>query len=369
VSIDSTAIRPESADAPVRNDAWILHSQGRRFGPLTEDELRGYFRAGMVKAGDSIEMPGAPAAVTADAVAAMLGMPAPAAAPGPAPVATSIIVTQTNVPTTRSWLIALGVLVALGGIGYFALHKPLRAPVDSQDVAFAPPMAQPAGAARADETLAAAPTAAPAPPRRVSIEPPMDSRAPAQPAGPTAAPPEPVVASNGQVPGPDVPDFRSRAGNLSDAQDWSGLLSHAGLWTAGEPSSELAWWYLGLANLRLGSLGEAEAAYHKVLQLSPRHFDARWSLSNVYLRTSRNREAGVLLQELVREQPGNAHAWLDLGVAMTNTGEFDQAVAAYEKSIQLKPDYRLAWANLARCYAKFGYLDRAKAAATKANAL
>ena len=31
---------------------WILHSGGRKFGPLSEDELRGYFRAGMVKSVD-----------------------------------------------------------------------------------------------------------------------------------------------------------------------------------------------------------------------------------------------------------------------------------------------------------------------------
>src|SRR5436190_19859213 len=39
---------------------WILHSlaQGRSFGPLTEDELRQYFRAGMVKSVDRLTSPG-----------------------------------------------------------------------------------------------------------------------------------------------------------------------------------------------------------------------------------------------------------------------------------------------------------------------
>ena len=38
------------------SSGWVLHSlaQGRRFGPLSEDELRQYFRAGMVKSVDRL---------------------------------------------------------------------------------------------------------------------------------------------------------------------------------------------------------------------------------------------------------------------------------------------------------------------------
>ena len=37
--------------AETNEQGWILHShgQGRKFGPLSEDELRNYFRAGMEK--------------------------------------------------------------------------------------------------------------------------------------------------------------------------------------------------------------------------------------------------------------------------------------------------------------------------------
>lgn len=365
MSIDSPAIRPESADAPVRNDAWILHSQGRRFGPLTEDEMRGYFRAGMVKAGDSIEMPGAPAAVTAEAVATLLGMPAPVAGPAATPLPTSIVFLPPQESRSGGLVIAVA-LVAIIGVAGFAIYRMLQLP-SADELATATPAAVhvlgPADAPVADAPVvatqsrpAAAPASAAAPAEAVAALAPQAAEGPAAP---------PATHAVGTVPD----DFWSRAASLATAQDWSALLAHAGHWTTAEPASERAWWYLGLANMRLGSLGEAETAYLKVLQISPGHFDARWSLSNVYLRTNRHRDAGQLLQELVREQPGNAGAWQDLGVAMAGSGEFDDAVAAYEKALQIAPNYRLAWSNLAHCYARFGYMDRAKVAAANANSL
>src|SRR5687767_10723588 len=68
------------------DNGWYLHSQGRRFGPLSEDDLRGYFRAGMVKSVDRITVPGQAAMLAAAEVAAMLGETAPVGPP-PAPIA------------------------------------------------------------------------------------------------------------------------------------------------------------------------------------------------------------------------------------------------------------------------------------------
>ena len=147
------------------------------------------------------------------------------------------------------------------------------------------------------------------------------------------------------------------------------MVAHAGAWTVAQPTRDVAWWYLGTANMQLGSLGEAEISFKQTLAISPAHFNARWSLADVYLQTNRTAEAGPILQGLVRERPNEPGTWNDLGVAMDRLGEFDEAVAAYTKSVQLKPDFRLGWINLAKCYRHFGYLDRAKAAAEKANAL
>src|SRR5207342_2584997 len=75
-------IGTEAAMAEEASKGWILHSKGRKFGPLTEDELRGYFRAGMVQSVDRLTAPGDFAMRAAGEVATMIGENPP---PGPPP--------------------------------------------------------------------------------------------------------------------------------------------------------------------------------------------------------------------------------------------------------------------------------------------
>jgi|SRR5690349_20382524 len=66
-------------------DGWYLNGRGRSFGPLTEEELRGYFAAGMVRPVDTVAAPDASVPLTAAAAARRLGLP-PMPEPPPAPV-------------------------------------------------------------------------------------------------------------------------------------------------------------------------------------------------------------------------------------------------------------------------------------------
>jgi Flp pilus assembly protein TadD len=369
VSAHTNESRPGGAAAPAApaaNDAWYLHSQGRRFGPLSEDEMRGYFRAGMVKAGDAIGVPGQVGSVPAETAAALLGMPPPPAGPVVPVLPAPIIIVQPR-EGRASWLLTAAALIAIIGVSLFAIHQLLQLPGPAERVAATPPaVATPLPATGA----ATNPTPQPQPEAQGSIP---SAPLPAAPVAASAAIPPPAAvpqqAAIRQADRPVEDEFYARATTLSRAEDWSGLLSHASNWTVQEPRRTQAWWYLGFANAHLGTMAEAEGGFRKALELAPGNFEARFSLANVYLRMNRYPEAVVMLQDLAREQPGNAGVWNDLGVGLVNTGEFDDAVAAYQKALQLEPDYRLAWANLATCYAHFGYPDRAKAAAEKANAL
>lgn len=62
---------------------WFLHAQGRRFGPLSVQEIRGYFTSGMVRAQDAVSGPGLPGTVSATEAAALLQAPAPPPPPPP----------------------------------------------------------------------------------------------------------------------------------------------------------------------------------------------------------------------------------------------------------------------------------------------
>lgn len=341
MSTDPTAQSIEGVVAPVANDAWYLNSQGRRFGPLGEDEMRGYFRAGMVKVGDTIEVQGQVGSVPAETAATVLGMTPPVARS----VASAAMRSTFSAPPpahSGSWVTRIGAVVAIIGLLYFTLHKPLQP--RSQTVVVGVASAAPTAPMKpASVVTPAQVVGAPEPSVSVAMPAQTQDRAPGINASEaiTAATMSSSAAIGARVRSAEADEWYERATILALAEDWSGMLAHASAWTVAQPTRDVAWWYLGTANMQLGSLGEAETSFKRALAISPMYFNARWSLAAVYLKTNRTADARPILQELVRERPGEPGVWNDLGVAMDNSGEFDEAVAAYTKSVELQPDFRL----------------------------
>ena len=108
-------------------------------------------------------------------------------------------------------------------------------------------------------------------------------------------------------------------------------------------------------------------AYQPGLTVPPGHFKLRWALANSYANSNRHGESAEILQVLIREQPGDAGLWNDLGYDWAVLGEYDETVGALEKAVQLDPRSRLAWTNLVWAYTKFGYPDKARDATVRAN--
>jgi Flp pilus assembly protein TadD len=360
------------AAAPVPNDAWYLHGQGRRFGPLTEDDMRGYFRAGMVKGNDLVAILGQVGTVSATVAATHLGAPAPAPASTQGTPAASapaaIVVTQTGTRTSGV-LVALGLFVAVVGVAYFKLHVPAGAADASAEVASVPAsntaQARPGAQVQAADWQPNSPLSLLGSPQAT----PSAAEATPPPVPEAAA----AVATNPamQAATTDGP----RAATIDWAKDaralwgnWSSLLAHAQKWTGAEPRNAWAWWYLGVARGNVGDQGGAITDFQQGLAVDPGHFRLRWALANGYAAQHRHRESTQLLQALIREQPGEAGLWSDLGYDWAQLGEYDETVAALEKAVQLDPKNRRAWSNLAWAYAKFGYKDRSQDATARANA-
>jgi len=354
------------------NPAWYLHSQGRRFGPLSEDEMRGYFRAGMVRMGDMITVPGQAVMKPAAEVAQQLGEAPPKTAPaGSAPMAPTIIITSGAPPEIPSldpgaatpgmptfpmfdfpppapaprnnWLVpvvGLVVLVAMMFVGLMYLREFQGArPASSQAVAEATtdpgapvfiPGDSPAGA---DEGL------------------PPDAYAPAQPAGDAAS-----------------REWFDKADKLAREWDWAGLAVVAEQWSVVEPQRNEPWLFLGSANARLGKNAEAIAALDPVLKRDPTHVVARTLLADIYLQDGQNQSAVVILRDLLRADPNNSTMWNNLGNALIAMNQYDESVTALETAVRIDPKNKQAWANLGTVYQKGGYPDRAAAAFANAGA-
>ncbi|OGT60286.1 MAG: hypothetical protein A3E01_15755 [Gammaproteobacteria bacterium RIFCSPHIGHO2_12_FULL_63_22] len=348
------------------NPGWFLHSQGRRFGPLSDDEMRGYFRAGMVRMGDMITVPGQAVMQAAADVAQQLNEAPPKPAPVNAvPIAPTIIITSgappeiapanpgagtpgmptfpmfdfppSAPPPRNNWLVpvvGLVVLVAMMFFGLMYLRKfqgtrPVSSQVASEAAVDpgAPVFVPGTSTSGADEGL------------------PPDAYAPAQPAGDATS-----------------REWFEKADKLSREWDWPGLATLAQQWSVAEPQRNEPWLFLGSANARLGKNAEAIAALDPVLKRDPTHVVARTLLADVYLQDGQHQNAVTILRDLLRADPNNSVMWNNLGNALIAMNQYDESVTALETAVRIDPKNRQAWANLGTVYQKGGYPDRAAAA-------
>jgi tetratricopeptide (TPR) repeat protein len=368
---------------------WILHShaQGRKFGPLTEDELRNYFRAGMVKSVDRLTAPGDFAMRPAAEVAQQLGETAPVGPPppevteSPTPLpsmAAGVAPAAASAPAARDPAAEERAARALAAMNIdFAALAKSGAPANKRAGWLLPAVAvialvammfvglgmlrkmsmRPGGAAAASQEpiVDVDPALAPGgnmPPRNAQL--------------PGA---EPVPGDAGEAgEGPAEAEFHARfqrANALQEAGDWSGLAEHARAWAAAQPDRIEPQHFLGIAYSRLGDHQQAAEALSKVLQRDPTQEGARMLLADTYLQSLRWSEAAAIYKQIVATQPENSRVWNNYGAALAGMGEQQQAQAALETAVRLDPTFKQAWANLGNLYNQMGDSARAQAALSR----
>lgn len=87
-----------------------------------------------------------------------------------------------------------------------------------------------------------------------------------------------------------------------------------------------------------GQLAEAETAYGQVLQISPRHANARHNLGFLYEQSGRIEQALLYYQQTVMLQPAFEMAWVNLGRLAHRQGGQMLAVVALEQAVAMRPD-------------------------------
>ncbi len=84
------------------------------------------------------------------------------------------------------------------------------------------------------------------------------------------------------------------------------------------------------------------------------------------LRRGRFEEAARLLREHLAEQPDDAAAWANLGVALYQIGRYGEALEAFERASQHMPDDARVWLNIGAAANQLGLLDQAEDALRRA---
>ena len=73
--------------------------------------------------------------------------------------------------------------------------------------------------------------------------------------------------------------------------------------------------------------------------------------------------AGIIVipqaQEQVRQNPNDAAAQYNLGIAYDDLGQYQKAVASYKEAIRIKPDYAATHFILGRSYGESGQYQEA----------
>lgn len=114
---------------------------------------------------------------------------------------------------------------------------------------------------------------------------------------------------------------------------------------------------------------KATLAYQKAVELDKNNLDAKTGLGTAYVNGSANPMQGIqLLLSVVKEDPKNVKANLNLGLFSMKSGQFEKAVERFKTVVAQKPNPE-AWFYLASSYENLGMVDEAVMAYLKSKEL
>ena len=133
---------------------------------------------------------------------------------------------------------------------------------------------------------------------------------------------------------------------LKDAGDWAQGEEWLAFSIQLEPTR--GEFHANLGNLRRKreQYDGAAQAYARALQLLPEHHGARLGLALTLNDLKRYEDAESQCRMLLARDPGDAHAWAILGMALANRNQLVEAEDAYRRAIILDPQNRVAHHNL-----------------------
>lgn len=104
------------------------------------------------------------------------------------------------------------------------------------------------------------------------------------------------------------------------------------------PANPIGYYWLGRALERSDSLGEAEEAYLKAIELNPLHVKSMERLREIYRAERRLRDLFLVLKNLNRVRPDRLDIKMELGPLALEMGEVDIGLACFESVVGMCRD-------------------------------
>ena len=130
-----------------------------------------------------------------------------------------------------------------------------------------------------------------------------------------------------------------------------------------------SWYYLGILQIRLGHLHEAEKSLNQAIRVNPGFGQAFFWLGKVCYYQNKLEAATMAYGKAIKRGFNGIEVWNDLGKVQEQSGLHEAAEKSFQKAIRLKPDDGAAYAHLARIEHFQGKCSRIKALYKKALAI
>lgn len=103
------------------------------------------------------------------------------------------------------------------------------------------------------------------------------------------------------------------------------------------PDSPALQWKLANTALKVGDPPTAYRALRRVLELKPSHFDAKWSLGDLYLAAGKTDEVGKLAEELFASNPNHPASYLLRAGVDLGADRAPDAIRSLKQAAELDP--------------------------------
>ncbi|HJO05427.1 MAG TPA: tetratricopeptide repeat protein [Acidobacteriota bacterium] len=144
-----------------------------------------------------------------------------------------------------------------------------------------------------------------------------------------------------------------------EAEDYTGAVQSWQVFVTDNPDDFAVWLRLAEAYVRVDSISPAQAAYDRVLALSPEHPTALFMLASMSSNAGDLDAALDYFERVIVQDPENASLYYNIGEIYFQQSRASEAISFYSRAIEVDPGFSAAYKQLGFAHVNSGQMDEA----------